>query len=116
MSQRVPVTELIDLEGLAPAGERPSTRAIREALPAGWVLEEDGSTARRDLRLLARQGWMLLLLMLVFGSVGLGLFWSSFPRGSKGLLYLLVLIGCVLLAGGLVAPLITRALYRRRPG
>lgn len=80
---RVPVEELVDMEKLASEGRTLSARTIREALPRGWVLEPDGSTARRDLRVMAREGWMLVLALVVFGSIAAGLFWSSFPRGER---------------------------------
>jgi hypothetical protein len=113
MTRRLPIEELVDRAHLPHDGQPPSPRAIRAALPAGWLLEPDGRTARRDLRALARQGWLLLLALVVFGSVVLGLFWSSFPRGGAGLARLGILLALVLIAGRVVAPLITRALHRR---
>lgn len=114
---RVPVEQLVDLgrlERLAGREGRPPTpRAIRDALPKGWVLDEDGQTARRDLRVLARDGWVLVLGLVAFGAVGLGLFWHTFPRGWGGLARFGILVAIVLAAGGLVAPIITRALMKR---
>ena len=107
----VPVAELIDLAALGPD---PSRRALRAALPRGWVLEEDGATARRDLRAGFREGWILCAGLVAFGAAGIGLFAMSFPRGLEGWLYLLGLGLALLLAGGLVAPLVTRALTERR--
>jgi hypothetical protein len=77
------------------------------------VLEPDGRTARRDLRVMAREGWVLLLALLGFGSIVAGLFWHSFPPGAAGWIRFGVLVSLVLIAGGLIAPSITRALYRR---
>jgi len=109
----VPVEQLVDLERLRGDGRPPTPKAIRSALPAGWVLNSDGTTARRDLRVLARDGWVLVIGLISFGAVGLGLFWSTFPKGWRGIGRFAALIALVLVAGGLVAPLITRALTRR---
>ncbi len=109
--ERRPVAELVDLTALGP---EPSQRALRAALPRGWVLDEDGRTARRDLRLVFREGWILILGLVAFGACGIGLFVMSFPRGLSGWLYALVLIASLLAVGGLVAPLVTRALHRPR--
>ena len=111
----VPVGDLIDLERLtASLGRPPLTRELRAALPRGWVLEDDGAHARRDLRMLFREGWILLVGMATFGAVALAIFWQAFPRGWRGVASLLGLLLAVLIAGGVVAPLITRALYRGR--
>ncbi len=111
---RVPVSDLVDLDALSQGGRPPTPHRIREALPPGWVLDEDGTTARRDLRVLARDGWVLLIGLVCFGVAGLAFFWEVFPSGWAGVLRLGVLLVAVLLAGGLVAPTITRALMRRR--
>ena len=113
MTRRVPVDELVDLARLTKDGASPSQRSIREALPRGWVLEPDGRTARRDWRIMAREGWILVLALVVFGSVGLGLLWHGFPRGSSALARLGILVAIVLVTGGIVAPMITRTLHRR---
>ncbi len=113
MTRRVPVGDLVDLARLTKDGESPSARALREALPRGWVLEPDGRTARRDWRVMAREGWILVLALIVFGSVGLGLLWHGFPRGSSALARLGILLAIVVVAGGIVAPMVTRALHRR---
>lgn len=110
--ERVPVEQLVDLDALGSDGRRPSPAAIRAALPPGWVLDEDGVTARRDLRLLARQGWVLALGLVSFGAVAAGLFYQTFPRGLRGIGLMAGLLVVMLLAGGLVAPGITRALQR----
>jgi hypothetical protein len=111
--ERVPVATLVDLERLAADG-RPLTPArLRAALPRGWVLEDDGVHARRDLRLLFREGWILAVGLVSFGAAVLGLFWWSFPRGVAGILRFALVIVVVLVAGGLVAPIVTRALNRR---
>jgi hypothetical protein len=90
----------------------PSPREIRESLPRGWVLDADGKTARRDARLLFREGWMLLLCLVCFAAAAAGLFWWSFPRGSAGWVRLAGAIAVLLLAGGIAAPVLTRALTR----
>ena len=110
---RVPIEELVDLGALAAGGRQPSQRRIREALPPGWILEPDGRHARRDLRVLARDGWVLLFGLISFGAVAVGLFRYSLPRGARGLGTLALLVAGLLLSGGLVGPLITKALHRR---
>jgi len=110
---RVPVEELVDVHALRADGRPPTPRELRAALPRGWVLDEDGRTARRDLRLVFREGWILLFGLIAFGSAVLGMFWWSFPRGLSGVVRLVVVILIVLLAGGVVGPLVTRALNRR---
>ncbi len=113
---RVPVAELVDLAALERADGRPPGPArLRAALPRGWVLEPDGVHARRDLRLLFREGWILLLGLVAFGSAGLAFLFGAMPRGARGALRFLVLLAVMALLGGLVAPVITRALQRRRP-
>lgn len=108
------VDELVDLAKLREHGEPPSPRRIRAALPRGWVLEEDGLHARRDLRLFFREAWILVVGLVCFGAAGLFLFWSAFPRGLAGALRFAFLLGLLVLAGGVVAPIVTRALYRGR--
>lgn len=111
--ERVPLEQLVDLESLGRQGRPATPKAIREALPPGWVLDEDGKTARRDLRVLARDGWVLLIGLVSFGAAGLGLFWSTFPKGWRGITRLGTLLALVLIAGGFVAPMITKALLQR---
>ncbi len=110
--QRVPITELIDLEAHWP-GRSPTLREIRAALPRGWVLEPDGVTARRDLRLFFREGWILMLGLALFGTGGAFFFAEVLPSGWAGLGRIMLYIVVIVIAAGWVAPLITRALYRR---
>jgi hypothetical protein len=118
--ERVRVEEVLDLEALTERlGRPPTPRQLREALPVGLVLDEDGVHVRRDLRMLARHGWVLVAGLVSFGTAGLWLFQETFPRGWRGVGRFAVLIGIVALAGGVVGPMITRALMRgtgpRRP-
>lgn len=110
---RVPVEDLVDLAALGRDGREPTPARIRAALPRGWVLEDDHRHARRDARLLFREGWILLVGLVVFGSAGIGLFYMTFPRGWSGVTRALILLAALLVIGGLVAPVITRALNRR---
>jgi hypothetical protein len=110
---RVPVEQLVDLSKLGANGRPPTPREIREALPRGWVLDEDGVTAQSDARLLFKEGWVLIVGLVCFGAAVIGLFYFTFPRGGAGWLRLAILIALVLVAGGIVAPMITRALNRR---
>jgi hypothetical protein len=57
---------------------------------------------------------MLVLFMVCFGAAAAGIFWWSAPRGAAGWIRFGVALGIVLVAGGIVAPIVTRALYRRR--
>ncbi len=108
-----PISELVPPQTLRTLGPEPSPRALREALPPGWVLEPDRIHARRDLRLFFRQGWLLVLCLLVFGSVGALLLLGSAPRGREGVLRVLASVALVWFAGGIAGPLVTRALRRR---
>lgn len=110
---RVPVRELIDVARVRRDGREPTPAQLRAALPRGWVLDDDGEHALRDRRLMFSQGWVLLTGMVVFGAVALGLFWSTFPKGWRGLSRLGLLIVAFVVIGGVIAPLVTRALYRR---
>ena len=109
MSERVPIERLIDAERVAGKPRR----EVQAALPAGWVLDPDGRTAHRDMRVMFREGWVLVCGLVLFGAAGLGLFWQTFPAGWSGLARFAILIGILILVGGLVAPIISRALYRR---
>lgn len=110
---RVPIAQLVDLESLALPGREATPARIRAALPAGWILDADGQHARRDLRVLARDGWVLVLGLVCFGAAGLGLFWSTFPTGWRGIGRFLILIVIVIGMGGFVGPMITGALLRK---
>ena len=113
MTERVPVSELVDLERLRPDGRPPTPAQIRAALPRGWALDDDLEHAHRDARLFFREGWILIVGLVVFGSIGLFFLLGGLPAGWAGLLRIAILVGAVLLVGGLVAPRITRALNRR---
>jgi len=76
-------------------------RAARELRPA-----------TRDRRWLFRESWVLLLGLVCFGAGGLTFLWGAMPRGWEGVLRLVLLLGIVLLVGGFVGPLISRALLR----
>lgn len=111
--ERVPIEDLLDLEALRQDGREPSPARLRAALPRGWVLEDDLRHARRDLRLFFREAWILIAGLFVFGSSAVLLFWSTFPRGWSGVLRAAILVLAMLVIGGLVAPMVTRALHRR---
>ena len=115
---RVPIAELIDatrFRELGSHGRPPTPRQLQEALPPGWVLEEDQLHGRRDLRLLFRRGWMLAIGMLLFGAAGIAFFVEVLPGGGRGILRFATMIVVLLLIGGIVGPIFTRALTRRRP-
>jgi hypothetical protein len=113
-AERVQVSDLIDLDALSRARGRPPTPAeIRAALPRGWVLDQDGVHARNDWRLLFREGWVLVVGMACFGAAGTALVWSGLPSGWAGLAKLAAIAGATLVAGGIVAPMVTRSLARR---
>lgn len=113
MRKRVALAELLTSEELAALGPAPSPRALRGALPRGWVPCDDGQHAERDLRLFFREGWILALCLLVFGTLGAMFLAGAMPRGAGGLVRFALLIGLLVLAAGVVGPLITRALTRR---
>jgi hypothetical protein len=115
MSRRVPIRELLEPAALAELGDPPHPAQLRARLPRGWVPDdEDPHFARRDLRLLFREGWMLAFLLVAFGTVG-GLFLiGAAPQGWPGVLRLLGLLVVVALAGGVAGPIITRALRGHR--
>jgi hypothetical protein len=111
--RKVPLEELVERERLARLGPEPSPRDLRALLPRGWVLDDDGRHAHRDRRLLFREGWVLVVGLVAFGAAAAGLFWWSFPRGAAGIARFALVVLVVLVAGGLVAPLVTRALQKR---
>ena len=110
MKTRVPIAELV--AAVRALGEAPSPRELRALLPRGWVPEDDGLHARRDLRVFFGQGWMLALCLVVFGSVGAVFVLGAVPRGWSGVLRVLLMLGVVWLAAGIAGPLITRALKK----
>jgi len=112
-AMRVPVEQLIDLAKLGTPERKPTPREIRDALPRGWVLEEDGVTARSDARLLFKEGWVLIVGLVSFGAAAIGLFYMTLPRGAGGWLRLVLMIVVLIIAGGIVGPIVTRALNRR---
>ena len=67
----------------------------------------------RDARVLHRHGIVLIVGLVTFGAAGIGLFWSTFPRGWGGITRAAILLAVLLVCGGLVAPVVTRALNRR---
>ena len=102
----------VDLDAIQKGDRPPTPRAIRAALPRGWALAEDNEHAYRDARLLFREGWILVVGLVVFGGLVAVLFWQTFPNGWRGVLRLAGLMVLVLLAGGVVGPMVTRALNR----
>jgi hypothetical protein len=112
MRRRVPLEELIEPERLRMLGETPSPAHLRALLPRGWVPDEDGRHARRDLRLFFREGWILALCLVVFGSLGALFVLGAMPRGLSGVARVLALVLVLWLAASWVGPLITRALKR----
>ena len=112
MSRRVPIAALVEPERLRALGPAPGPRELRALLPRGWVPEDDGLHARRDLRVFFGQGWLLLLCLVVFGSVGAAFVLSALPHGWSGVLRVLGMLVAVWLAAGIAGPLITRALKK----
>jgi hypothetical protein len=110
---RRPVEELVDLARVGPGTRPPTPAELRAALPRGWVLEPDLRTARRDARILFREGWILALALVCFGAAGAGLFWFGLPRDPAALARFAAVAIALALLGGVVAPLVTRALHRR---
>lgn len=109
----VPIEELIDVAALVEPGRPLTPRRIREALPRGWALADDNQHAYRDARLFFREGWILMVGLIVFGSVGGAFVLGAMPKGWAGALRLFGLLIGILILGGVVAPMITRALNRR---
>jgi len=112
---QVSLHELIDPARLRALGPSPSPAALRALLPRGWVPCADGLHARRDLRLFFREGWILVLCLVVFGSLGAMFVLGAVPRGWDGVLRVVGLVAIVWLAAGLAGPLITRALRTSAP-
>jgi hypothetical protein len=109
----VPLAQLIDVQALAAPGRPLTPRRIREALPRGWALAEDNQHAYKDVRLFFREGWILILGLLIFGALGSIFIYRGLPAGFGGLARLVGLLAVLLLVGGYVGPLITRALTKR---
>ncbi len=61
-----------------------------------------------------REGWVLVVGMVVFGCTGAYLIWDSLPSGLAGVIRVVLLVGLVLFAGGVAGPMITKAVRRRR--
>jgi hypothetical protein len=113
--ERVRVDELVDLARLGRAGAPPTPSDIRAALPRGWVLDDDGEYAHRDRRWMFTNGWILICAMAAFAAVAIGIYASTAPRGWRGLSRVAILLALLVLIGGVVGPLVTRALIRRGP-
>ena len=109
----VPIEKLLDLDELRAAHRTLAPRHIRAALPRGWALADDHRHAYRDLRLLFREGWILIVGLISFGAVGGAFLWGAMPAGWGGVLRALMLVAITLFLGAVVAPIITRALQRR---
>lgn len=111
--ERVPIEQLVDLARAGRGGAPPTASDLRAALPRGWVLDDDGLHAHRDRRWMFSQSWVLICAMVGFGAIAIGLFASTFPRGWRGLTRVAILLGLLVLIGGVVGPLVSRALVRR---
>lgn len=111
--KRVPVDELVDRARIRKDGRPPTPAELRAALPAGWKLDDDGEHAVRDLRLFFSQSWVLVLGLVMFGAAGIGLFASTFPRGERALVRVAILLVVMIVIGGVIGPLVTRALLKR---
>jgi hypothetical protein len=108
------VDQLVDLARLRRDGRPPTPAEIRAALPRGWALDDDGEHAVRDLRLFFSQSWVLVCGLVMFGAAAVGLFATTLPRGWGAVLRVTALVAVMLVIGGVIAPLVTRALNRRR--
>ncbi len=111
--KRVRVDELIDTAALARDGHAPTSADIRRALPHGWVLDDDGEHAIHDRRVFFGRSWVLICGLVFFGAAALGLFASTLPKGPRAVTRVVLLVTAFVLIGGVVGPLITRALQRR---
>jgi hypothetical protein len=104
----VPIEELVDPALFGDGTKTPHPYKLRDALPPGWILEPDLKHARRDRRVLAGGGWVLVIGMISFGTVAFFIFRDAFPKGFGGFLRLGAMLAIVLLAGGIVGPMVTR--------
>ena len=111
--ERVPVSQLVDLSQLGRGGQPPTKGDLRAALPRGWVLDDDGQHAVRDGRWLFSHSWVLVTALVCFGAAAIGLFATTLPSGWRGVTRVAILLAVVLVIGGLIGPLVTRALHRR---
>jgi hypothetical protein len=111
--ERVPIEQLVDLSKAGRGGAPPTPSDLRRALPKGWVLDDDGRHAIRDRRVLFGGGWLLLTAMVVFGALSIAIYASTAPRGWTALTRVGILVLVVVLIGGVIGPLITRALIRK---
>ena len=111
--ERVRIEQLVDLSKAGRGGAPPTRSDLRRALPKGWVLDDDGLHALRDRRLLFGQGWVLLTAMVVFGALSIVIYASAAPRGWSALIRVGILVIVLVLIGGVIGPLLTRALYRK---
>ncbi len=59
-----------------------------------------------------RDGWILVLCLVSFGGLALTMFWQTFPRGWGGISRLALLLLFFLVAGGLLAPMLSKVLRR----
>ena len=112
--EHVPISELLDLDALQAGGKELTPREIRAHLPRGWVLDPDHRHAHRDVRLFFREGWILLCGLVIFGAIGGTFVWGGLPRGSEGILKLLLALVLLIVAGGVAGPTITRTLMRKK--
>ena len=108
--ERVPISELIDLDALRADGRELHPREIRAQLPRGWVLDPDHRHAHRDVRLFFREGWILLCGLVIFGAIGGTFVWGGQPQGWRGILKLVLALVLLVVAGGVAGPTITRTL------
>ncbi len=71
------------------------------------------ATSRQE-RQARRQGWVLVLGLVSFGVLAVALFYETFPRGWRGIARGVTLLALMLLLGGVIAPIVSRALLKRR--
>ena len=111
--RRVHFDELVDRSRIRGDGRPPTPAELRAALPRGWKLDDDGEHAVRDLRLFFSQGWVLICGLVMFGAAVVGLFATTLPRGGRAFVRIALLLAVLLVIGGLIGPLVTRALNKR---